>query len=105
MARADNVNRLDENFINIAGAGKEGSHVIIDASNPYTAEDNEYVYLIDIYTADAKFDSLKERDSDVDSARLDAGGDGYPAGTFIPGRFSYIKPDSSSTVAGLIMKS
>ena len=100
----DNVNKLDREFLEVAGAGKEGSHIVIDGSNPYIAKEGEYVYLIEVYTADAKFDSLKERGSDVASIRLDAGGAGYPQGSFIPGRFSYIKPDSSSTVAALILK-
>ena len=99
MARADNVNKFDKEFFDIAGAGKEGSHVIINKNNPYTAGKNEYVYMIEVYSADTKFDTLKEV-KNVDSIRLDAGGGGYPEGSFIPGRFTYIEPDSNSTVAG-----
>jgi len=88
-------------FMN-AGSGYPGSHTVADSSNGYTAATGEYCYAIEMYTDAAKFTALSE-DSAVASIRLDAGGDGYPAGTVITGKFTSITP-AAGTVVGLFIK-
>lgn len=91
-------------FMMQAGAGVKGSAVIIDNSNPFEGSKTNYVYAIQVYTAEGKFDALKEMGKNVTANRLDAGGSGYPEMAVIPGRFTYIKPDASTVVTGFVIK-
>lgn len=94
-------------FMN-AGAGLPGAHSVVDDSNNYVSADygiekGEYVYAIEMYTNGVTFDDLDEDGATVDTIRLDAGGDGYPKGAIITGKFTKIVP-ASDCVCGVFIK-
>ncbi len=96
-----------EDFIGRLGAGSTNALVIATNDTPYEAEENEFCFAIQMYTADGTFDELEEDDivygDDDDSAndlKLDAGGGGYPQLALIPGRFTKVVP-ADGTVVGL----
>lgn len=91
-------------YINIAGAGTPGAHIIATNAEPYTADDNEYAYAIHCYNEECSFGELKEDGVDVDTTRLDAGGIGYPKDTIITGKFTKVAPSADCVVALFVIK-
>ena len=100
-----NLSIRDIELMAMAGAGVKGSHVIITNAKPFVGSKTKFVYAIETYTDLTKFTTLKEGGlSNVDSARLDAGGDGYPERAIITGRFTAITPTGSAVVAGFVVE-
>jgi len=94
-------------FMN-AGSGMPGSHDIVTDSVTYQSvnygiPEGEYVYAIEMYTDGVTFDDLDEEGSTVVARRLNAGGDGYPLGTIITGKFTKIVP-ATDCVCGIFIK-
>ena len=92
-------------LMSVGGAGVRGAHTVITAAAPFVGSKSELVYAIEVYADGTKFTTLKEGSlSNVASPRLDAGGSGYPAGTFITGKFTHIVPEGTGIVAGFVYK-
>jgi hypothetical protein len=92
-------------FMAIAGAGEPGVHTVITSTAPFVGNSGHYVYAMVAYTDGVKFTTLREgKLSNVASVRLDAGGDGYPQGELITGKFTAITPEVGSVVGAYIMK-
>ena len=94
-------------FMN-AGAGLAGVHSVVDNSNTYVTKDyalenGQYVYAIEMYTDGVTFTDLDENGSTVAAIRLNAGGDGYPKGSIITGKFTKIVP-AADCVCGIFIK-
>jgi len=94
-------------FMN-AGSGVPGVHDVITDSAAYVSADyavekGEYVYAIEMYTDGVTFDDLDEDGATVEARRLNAGGNGYPLGSIITGKFSKIVP-ATDCVCGIFIK-
>ncbi len=105
MYKPHNLPNRALELIAMAGAGVKGSHDIFTASKPFVGSKTKLVYAIETYSDGVTFTTLKEGGlSNVNSARLDPGGNGYPERAVITGRFTAITPAGDGVVAGFVIE-